>query len=680
MAYIMMIVAFLLMTGVALLYYNLLKTNMGEGMMLSAATLIILIHISGLFFQNLQPGRLLFLALGLLGIVITVLRKVIGNQIVLSDVFSVSWVLLFVVLIITMFLYAGDFIQHIDEYHMWAAGSKYMLQYNRLPIYDDFIGGSGHQIGTCIFNYYFQSFSGYNEGLMYVSSNFLVWIGLLLPFSNIKWGNQGTAVLYSLIMYFAIISLFMYGIKNLNVDPPLAGWGGGMAGWMFSRKKKKVNILLLAACILMMYRFKSWAGAILGLFLVLLYILRKVVIEKRGHEKTSYREAISFLGVAEVIIVILSVLSVQLIRKIDVIAIAPESIGYQLQNRGFSVDKIDRTVEHFIYRIFCSGLAGGKALFNFSFFSAFVLALILIMIGGWLYNRREESLLYVMYSIVITTVYLMVVLYGYFITISYGEAIRTSGQERYTSIIVIYLLIIALSFLFLNLRKAVNPRIPAVIGGVLLFIFTYSAGSNFFTNNTALNPDDTDAYYSAKEQRQQVDQIQELIGEDSRVYFLNQQADQLDEFGTNPAWYYMGSQMSNISNVPWKFTASGSLIRLDEFYTPTIDDFANLLKDGGYEYVWIYKADDFLKLRLPGVLGNTEDQLLADGEELTELQEEQLEEKIKEGKVINSQTMLDGQLYKVVYTKKGKVKQLKLVDNLFKSDNREAYYEQTGND
>ena len=168
----LMIIAFSIILGVALLYTNLLKLNIGESYVLATVTLIGIIYATGLKYQNLLLGRNLYCLLGLIGIISTgvlVSRRKFSRE----KLASIYLPALFVLLIMNVILYHNDFIRYIDEFHMWAAAPKYMLQHNRLPIYDDFAGVDSKNIGTCIFHYFFQSFTGNNEGAVYASGSLL---------------------------------------------------------------------------------------------------------------------------------------------------------------------------------------------------------------------------------------------------------------------------------------------------------------------------------------------------------------------------------------------------------------------------------------------------------------------------------------------------------------------------
>ena len=156
-----MTAAFAVILGVALIYVNILKLNIGESYVLSTVTLIAVIYLTGMKADNLMLGRNIFCGLAAAGVVMA-LVQVVRKKFDWGRMGSAYLPILFGILVLNVLLFYGDYIRYIDDFHMWAAAPKYMLDSNRLPIYDDFAGVHSYNIGTCIFNYFFQSFTGYN--------------------------------------------------------------------------------------------------------------------------------------------------------------------------------------------------------------------------------------------------------------------------------------------------------------------------------------------------------------------------------------------------------------------------------------------------------------------------------------------------------------------------------------
>jgi hypothetical protein len=141
----------------------------------------------------------------------------------------------------------------------------------------------------------------------------------------------------------------------------------------------------------------------------------------------------------------------------------------------------------------------------------------------------------------------------------------------------------------------------------------------------------------------------------------------------------MGSQMSNPRLLPWKFTKSGCIIRIDDNSNYKLKDLPGILTSGGYSYVWVYKTDDYLNQYLPHVI----EMPAISFAEISKASNTPLgtaadDKKTPSGKVADNDDMnpagiLDGQLYKVVYDKAGGIKRLELVQNLKPYDNRREH-------
>ena len=181
----MMIVAFLVLTGIALIYCDFIKMNLMEGMFMAALTVVILLHITTMIRVSFL-GVFILVITAVAGYVLTtglslgqlVLKKHNSVQRILNSGIG-AYVALAVIFLISMFVNYGDYIRNIDELHLWALVPKYMLEHGRLPIK---AWRLDQNLGTCYFNYFFQAIAGYNEGMMYASAALLHWIGFLLPF------------------------------------------------------------------------------------------------------------------------------------------------------------------------------------------------------------------------------------------------------------------------------------------------------------------------------------------------------------------------------------------------------------------------------------------------------------------------------------------------------------------
>ena len=173
----MMIMAFLIVTGMALFYMSILQLNMGEGMICSAASMMVLLFLSAFFANTFRYGMLGIYLLSGIGAVCFVIQWICKKNGQLLFIGIVVWGILACLFVVGLVIYHNDFIQHTDEFHLWAALVKYMKEKDRLPIGNDFIAGPGQiYLSSSLFIAFFQIFAGYNEGNMYVASTLLTFI------------------------------------------------------------------------------------------------------------------------------------------------------------------------------------------------------------------------------------------------------------------------------------------------------------------------------------------------------------------------------------------------------------------------------------------------------------------------------------------------------------------------
>lgn len=593
-----MLLAFILMSGIAVGLCRLWKVNIGEGMLLSASAIILIMFLAGLA-GNFSYGIYAIGVLGAGGWLCSIFLKKDGGRMLVVGLLSPSFIILLLLLIYGLIFFYHDFIQHVDEFHQWAAAVKYMWEYDRFPIYSDFIGGR-QPFATSLFHLFFQEITGYNEQNMYISALLLMWIGFLLPVSTYSKKEWKRVTLYTLILYFAIYSLYYYGPKNLYVDLPTIAWAGGLAGWWMNRRKKKVNGVILAAGIVMIYFFKSFVGLLLGVFVLAFVIAHRLFLEKKIQDFPLCRKKTTIFFAIVGCLGILSITgSAIFIAHIDEMAASlPRALQERIALFQVTGEKAFETLNALVSNIVGSALSANSNL-KISLLLLFALVLIIFMVSGELLKNKQESKFCMIYSTVVILGYCLVLYFAYLFMFTYEESIKAAGGLRYFAIIGMYLFILALVSLFKR-EITVHRRLRKYFAAGLLFFFLYGLNGNYITDTTALNKDGVGGYTDISETRQQGEQILSIIEENDKVYFITQE--QRNEFPANAALYYLEQQVSNYLTTPWKFTASGSVTRLAETEAPTIEDFPTLLRQGGYTYVWIYKTDAYLTEKLPEVI------------------------------------------------------------------------------
>lgn len=622
MSYLMLIIAFIIMSCIGLFWCYLLQLNMGEGIFLAASSIILIMYGLG-YFGMFNIALYFLILLASIGAIIAV-WSFIKKKRIFPYGGRTAYGLLTLSLGAAIILFHGDFIQHIDEFHMWAAAIKYMLENNRLAIYSDFIGGSGHLIGTSMFHLFFQKFTRYNEGIMYISGLLLYMIGFLLPWGNAVRKQWKSSLLYSLIIYISIFSLYIYGNKNLYVDLPTASWASGITLWWVLHQKLPENatisgkhtannvsarrsignglILLLGLIVIVSIKFKF--GILLDMTLLGFIIIHKLFIENQIQKNEKIKKRLIYIGIPLVvfIIIVAGVASIAIYHKFltrDV----PLTIKNQLDIIQFSRAKAEETFSTFLTILVGGPLAPSRSHMKISFFAVLVLSFGLLYIDGNIQQEQNRSIIYALYFLFASIIYLGILLLSYLCFMTYYESIRFSGGVRYLSIFAIYLFNFSVGLLLFECsNNSKGTKIYAYVGLGLLFFFSLGLNQKYVPLNTSFNKKEVRGYKDIHAATVQSKNLRKIINSNDRVYLLHQQGTRTNEFGTNTALYYMDNQLSNYLLTPWKFTNYGSVIRLNKTNQLTIKDFPQLLMDGHYTYVWVMTSNKYLKKSLPKVL------------------------------------------------------------------------------
>lgn len=627
MTYILqMLLAFAVLTGIVLFLRNWLHINIGEGMFLSVSVIAIIFFLSSKT-GTFTYGLYVLMAISVVGFIFLIKKCICKHTMELQQICMPTMFALIILYLCWLVFLHNDFIQHVDELHHWAAGVKYMVNKDAMPTGNDFVAGAGNYAwATTLFHLFFQKFTGYNEQSMYVSASLLMWIGFLLPFSEYQWKDWKKVVMYVAIVYIGLYTLYSYGPKSLYVDVPTAAWAGGLAAWWTRRKRKKSDYLIAASGLIMLHFFKASAGLLMAVFVLFFMILYTFAIEKGYLYKqngmkllrggTGILCGLVLLGSVAILGVVYSIQPYETVAEeaienlpendMERWAIAgkklPDGISSQINVVQLSRIKVKKTFGAFMTTVFGSPLAS-RSNWDLAFLPCILGILILFKVYGDIYEEKEKSQLYLMYSSFTVLAYSAAVYFSYILMFAYELSIEMRSASRYFSICSIFLLIILLSELLQpESAKKENVREYTLLG-ILLF-FALGLNANFVPNATAINKEKISGYDKIHDTFLQVNQIQEMISDTDKVYYLCQQpADSLSgaELYNCTALYYLEEQVSNYLAMPWKFTSTGCNIRLEEFDT-SVADFPALLAQGGYTYVWVHTTNQYLTRELPLVL------------------------------------------------------------------------------
>ncbi|MDD2957072.1 MAG: hypothetical protein PHR92_00850 [Lachnospiraceae bacterium] len=600
MSILYMILALLIIMGLAMLLYCVLKIRGGEAIALAVILDVLLMYIGGCmqwFDFGIIVAELLAGA-GLLCMVYGWFRSRDRKQF-LGAFFSPSFIILILLFAVSVIGFYGDFIQTIDDFHQWAAAVRYMMEKGTFPQPADFIGSSSLPVTTGLFHLFFQLIGGYNEGNMFVSSLWLTWVGMMLPMSSYTWKDWKKAAFYFVLVFTAVYSLYNHPYKSLYVDIPVAGWSAGLIGWWmlgrkgFQEKRQKAAAALLLAAGLVFTANIKWAVGFLFDAFILFYILIQYICDY-GLQ----RIWLWIRKYAKVMIVLLigGIGGLAAWQYATPYSIIPGSISGTAEALTMSSMKARQTFLALITNVFGKNLNGGSSLLIKIGPLIAAICLIFLLIGH--YEKKTEKKNYFMkagFIFICGLGYLAVLYVTYVSTFPEAESISNAAVHRYFAIYAVFAFAILASSLLDNTVKKKFNYLP-LIAAALLLVFGYGINKKFVSQVSSIDSESIPGYDSIQEAQKASKKLDGLVAENEKMYFLSQ-ADELgdvDEIFMAAVLYYEEGRISNYITEPWKYMEDGSLwgVRNSE---ETISGLAPRLYGGGYTYLWLHTKDDYIE-------------------------------------------------------------------------------------
>lgn len=627
MYYLQMMLAILALAGIALLIWNLLQTNLMESMVLASASVVVVLFLSS-YVGSFQYGFCLLVGISVLGIFLFLLRLLLRGR--ASDfgkeAFPPAFVMLLVVYIVSMFLMKHDFIQHVDELHYWAAAVKYMLVNDRLPIYDDFIGGIENAHASGLFILFFQKFTGYCEGAMYAASGLLAWIGFLLPFHEHSWKDWKKTAVYIGMISVAMYSLYVYGMKSLYVDAATAAWSGGLAVWWMHRTKKKSDWAVLLSGLVMLYYLKPYVGFLMVVCLAVFVFVHAIFVER---DKDGKRSRTFVKGS---ILFCLFILAASLVTTKILLTIEPyvpsaeeqeaaadsreagseepqwmiagrkvsENFATRITVVGLSTDKIKGATASFFTKCFGMPLSP-RSNWAIAFVPFIAIMLMLCHMLGELYGEAAKYRVLKCWLFSFALYYAAVLYFAYLLVFTHDIGSEARSANRYFSICGIVVFVFVLGELFQK-KKAVNGGKWRYLLAVLVTFFVLGLNEKFIPTQTALAPENVPNYEELQKARLGAEQVDTLTKDDDKIYYICQYPGETiskAEAYNAMVLYQLQNKVSNYIQAPWKFTEEDmGIVGIEEVYAP-LDGLPLYCKMENCNYVWIHMSDQYLRDTLP---------------------------------------------------------------------------------
>ena len=612
MSYLMMIPAMAVLVGIAMLFYSWLRYDGTESMILAASTVVGLLFIGGKLhhFMLCIPVAAVLAAAGVISFAIFKQPKTVGNGVSAKrrrDFVSPAFVLMLLIFLYGLVAFFGDFVQNYDELNHWANEVKYMLTSNWLPVPEsDYSGITNMPYAAALFHLFFQLITGFNEANLYTAGMLLVWMGFALCISKLEWKQWKSALIFAVVMYVALFSLYQYPYKSLYVDMPTAAWTGGLCSWWCLEKDRRHKLLLPIAMLAMICCFKMATGPLMAVFVVIFFIVQLLTTGRINLKDKKVQAAAA----------VLAVLAVLGAGAAGYLLLSGRLSGILPLSDDISLDKALKTLASFVTRLFNRKLSVSSFKVKALPFVLCVFAVVALL--SKLADKKTFQRVFFPQLIAIPfgfAGYCLALYASYVLLFAYDESVNVASINRYFSIIVVVIftmLMTDLAVLSKNespLPYHEPPKAPdteqlkiitcRVVAIAMLVIFSTGFNGNFIWKATSLNSSDATNYKVISTVKNACDEIDDILTEQDKVYMIVQVSDKTGEMGA--AKYFLGNRVNGEREAPWSFNSDGSKLGITQNYDITIEVLPELLQQGGYTYFWIYNADEYLKKNLPNV-------------------------------------------------------------------------------
>ena len=540
----LIIVAYCLLVGIALLFCRLFHMNIAEGLVFSVLLLIILSTISFVIHLKYQLTIIVIFQLAFVGLFLAVHEQIFNKDYYktpcLSYLISPCFIALCIILLLSMAIYAGSIVLNMEELNTWIIAEKYMYEHSKIP--PD--SGQGFFLCSAFFQYFFVKISGFSEATLYLANALMYWIGLLLPFGNLRKDRWPRLLLYILIIHIGLYSMYLSGSKTCTSEIVIASWVGGIAGWLLNKGKKK----------------ELDRG-------------RRV---SRHKKKLDRKKGINLVAVF-------------------VIAL----VGLQIVLRIIFPDYLMAATVFFEYLIEKS-MSLGRSDLNYTFVFGLVLVITLLCLAGEQTHWEKEHTTFFCICFCFSGAYLSALFYMVLQSENYWNTLYMEGIQRKVAILVIGAFVMSLSWLLTGEEHDDFPMIYAP-GIVLLLVFIYGINSNYITDTTAAYPEKSVYYSDVQKVKKEVYFLNRIISSKKRIFMINQAGREIpgrqgffrEEIACAEAVYLLEDRVSDYRNTPWRFTRYGGYVMNKEDPYQTLRKLPGILKRGRYDYIWIYNTDSF---------------------------------------------------------------------------------------
>ncbi len=595
-------VTILILLAVAFFFHKSMRFTPEESIAAAIMSILVLIYITGLA-GNTRVGLIFVYIVALLGVIQLIFnRRVIWikerNNTLRREFFSPGIIIFLAVCIYAIVAFGGILLHNWDELAQWGKAANYMVDHNKLAYGSSFDGAEILISSTTFFHYFMAKLTSTVTGIIdesqYYVSNFILWFAaVLLPLSGCKWKDVKRVIIYSFVMFASMTLLFVQPYYNIYCDQACAMWAGGLIAWQLFGKKSKYAPILTLLILWNVSLFKSMVGPMFAVIAVIVIGINTYMNlgdsfkERVKIFRTTYKIKQYLYGALVFIMPFLATIIWSVFVKDN--ALIRGGVIKAQDNR------IALTLMSGLQKIFVS-VNLSDVFPRVSFFTFFVFAVIIsfIICKYLLKDRMQQSCkaIFRLYCIGFG-IYWLVLIYAYLTIFGYADSISTGSIDRYFSdyIMLGFVPLIFPFFMGERLGKVSHStvKIRRYTVGFLVIFICITLNSGFVGRATTWYLWDNDTYLLREKFQVYKEKLLDVTHGNGKIYMINQDE---NGFPVVIGDYEMGTQLKR-DGMPYYFQDSSEPKDIAGLHETSISNFAEILESENYEYLWIYKTDDY---------------------------------------------------------------------------------------
>lgn len=591
---------------VAFFFYKSMNFFPEESLAMAIMSILVLIYITGIAGDVRIALGIVYVVACVGGVQFLFNRKLIWkkDRTVTSrrGFFSPAVVFFVLAFAYAVVAFSGILLHNWDELAQWGKAANYMIDTNRLAYGETFDGAEVLISSTTFFHYFIakpaSTVLGKIDESQYYVSNLLLWFSaVLLPLSGSTWKEVKRSAIYVAVIFVSMTFLFIQPYYNIYCDQACALWAGGFIAWQMFGKKSRWSSLLALMILWNVSLFRSMVGPMFAAVAILAIGIYNFVCggsslkERFDSVKKKYKIKDYIYGFITVVMPFLATIIWSVFVGQNALIRSGATVNHE--------DRFRLTLQSAIQKVFVS-VSSKEAFAKVSYFTFFLFACVIcvILCRYFLKGRIQEACKWI-YGLYLAgfVVYWVVLVYAYMTVFGYADSISTGSIERYFSDYMMLGVIPLLFPLFMEERKSVmqQNRNAEKIGRfmpIVLIIFTCILVNDGFAGRlTTWYLHKESVYHTREKIVDYANSLKRITDNQGKIYMINQDT---DGFAVVVADYEMGTQLKR-SGMPYYFQDTDEPVDIAGLLETDIENFPEILESEGYEYLWVYKKDEFFE-------------------------------------------------------------------------------------